>query len=166
MRKIILSVLMCLPIFAIAQPLSFSESVNIDVNASELSKRANEWLSANTSGVEKNDNIYVGKSSFIYNPTIFYGSLGTKGVVEYKVLITIQDNGYKYNITNFTHQGNANNEVNLSFGLITVDEEYPNHMKGQRKGWENKIWRELKKVSEEQAHTIMNSLKKSIANAN
>lgn len=142
-----------------AQSLSFSEAIQSNTPQSELKKRANNWMISNTDYTETQSNVFVGKSSTVYNPTIFYGSSGTKGVIDYKVIITVLDNGYKYEITKFTHTGNENNTVNLSFGELTINEDCPRHIKGQRKGWENKVWAELKDVSTNHAKDVAESIK-------
>lgn len=142
-----------------AQPLSYKENIKSSSSALDLEKRVKLWLATNTTNIENIDGIYTGNASTTYNPTMFYGSSGTKGVIECKVIISIDGDSYSYNITNFTHKGNPNNPTNLSFGELTEDEVCPRHMKGQRKGWENKVWKELKKVAADHAKELSSSIK-------
>jgi hypothetical protein len=125
MKKILL-LLLLIPAICMAQkaPVTYTGIGEINASKDELLTRVQRWMSkqctdSKTIGTDE----VAGSSSFMYNSKIFYGNLGTKGVVKYKISVIVKDGKYKYELTQFTHEGNPNNKVNLSFGLITEDEE-------------------------------------------
>lgn len=152
------------PTLSLSQPITKSGVFRSALSADELSNRAAQWMATNTDYSGSGGSLIAGSSHLTYNPTIFYGSQGTKGRIEYRVVISINKDGYKYDITNFIHHGNENNTVSLSFGQLTEDEHYPRHIKGQRKSWEDKVWNELKKTAKEHSETVAKSIESAMSN--
>ncbi|AGN89388.1 DUF4468 domain-containing protein [Flavobacterium psychrophilum] len=113
---------------------------------------------------DKEEGKIIARGSFNYNSNVFVYSNATKGHITYTLTIIVKDGRYKYEASNFTHQGNPENIVgDVSFGLITSDEECPYNISA--KGWRNRVWRDLKEQIDGYINPIIISLNKYIASA-
>ena len=107
---------------------------------------------------DKENGRIIGKGNIKYESNIFVGSTGTRGWINYTISISVKDGKYKYEITNFMHEGNSlNSQGAFSFDLITTDKECPKEV--GNKNWRNKVYIDIKKQIELKTNTIISSLK-------
>jgi len=149
--------------------LSYSkvEYVDSTLKSSELFTRAREWFALtfrSSNDViqleDKQNGKLIGKGAFKYTSRILYGSEGTKGWVYYTLTIQVKDGRYKFDLTNFIHEGNPNNTGGaLSFNLITTSDECPYDFAMSSKSWKNKVWKDIKQDIQTNSETIISSLK-------
>ncbi len=105
----------------------------------------------------------IGKGNMKYESTIFVGSSGTRGWISYTITISVKDGKYKYDITNFIHEGNSlNSQGAFSFDLITTDKECPKEV--GNKNWRNKVYADIKKQIESKTNSLISSLKEYMKN--
>jgi hypothetical protein len=146
-------------------PLSYSEVIKL-TDSTKSSKllyaSAKMWFTQTFKDPKEviilddpNNNIIVGRGNMRYNSKIFSGSAARQGWIGFDVQIACKDGRYKYNFSNFTHEGKSYN-----YGLITNDPFLPT-MKGMMMGGpENyKI-----KVTNELKETIKNRIESLIVN--
>ncbi|MBK7678129.1 MAG: DUF4468 domain-containing protein [Chitinophagaceae bacterium] len=83
-----------------------------------------------------------------YTSRIFVGSEGTKGWIRYTISVQVKDGRYKYEVTDFYHEGNPfNSGGQFSFRLITNENECPYKVGSMMgKGWRNKVWIDIKET--------------------
>jgi hypothetical protein len=153
-----------------AEPLAFSEVVKVDtaISANELFSRARTWFAETYRSAQdviqmedKEEGKIVGKGAIEYVSNVFVGSQGTKGLIRYTLTISVKKGRYKFDMTNFNHEGNpANGPGPISFGLITTSEDCPAHIQPKSvKGWKNKVWKDLKKDIDTNSSVLIASLK-------
>lgn len=154
----------------IAEPLTFSEVVKVDtsVSAKELYSRARTWFAETYRSAQdviqmedKEEGKIVAKGAIKYNSNVFVGSLGTKGWIRYTLTIIVKDGRYKFDMTNFIHEGNPLNDSGaISFELITTSETCPaNIYPKSTKGWKNKVWKDIKENIYTNESALIASLK-------
>lgn len=156
--------------------LIFTEVIQVDNTSKEqLFDRAKMWFTTiyrSSSDVlqiiDKDNGQLVGKAAMTYHSSIFKGSEATKGDIRYQVSIFFKDNRYKYEFTNFIHEGNSYNSTGAaSFGLITDENECPrkfnNIMAGTK--WCNNVWTDLKEKIDSEMKTTIESLKSQMINS-
>ncbi len=171
MKKIALTVLfLILNLICFSQETSkdliYTNVVKVDslTKASQLFINAKSWFAENYKNSQnviqfedKEEGKIIGKGSFKYNSNVFVYSNGTKGNISYTITIYVKDGRYKYEISNFIHEGNLLNAGGqASFGLITTDEECPRDI--STKGWRNKVWRDLKQQIDDYVNPLILSL--------
>jgi hypothetical protein len=148
--------------------MTFTKVVFVDstLKSPELYERAREWFaltyrsSKEVLQVEDKDNFkLIGKGAFKYISDIYYGSEGTKGWVYYTITVQVKDGKYKYELSNFIHEGNVVNPAGyFSFGLITSAQECPSPISYSTQNWRNKVWNDIKMNVNRDAYLTINSL--------
>jgi hypothetical protein len=115
---------------------------------------------------DKENGQIIGKGNMQYTSDIFVGSEGTKGWIRYKVKIVVKQGRYKYEITDFIHEGNPYNPGGqFSFGLITNSVPCPYKFKWSTKKWGDKVWLDIKETIAAKAPSMIESLKKAMSHA-
>ncbi len=155
-------------------PLQFQEVVQVDgASKDQLYSAALTWFGQTFgSGKEvlqtqdREGGTLVGRALFKYEPVIFMGSNGIRGVVRYTITLEFKDDRYRYTLGPFTHEGNpANPGGQFSFGVITGDEECPHPVYGTARSGREKTWTDLKVKTQHEAESIIASLKAKMATA-
>jgi hypothetical protein len=154
---------------SLSSPLEYSKVVNVDTTLSskELYNRARAWFAETYRSAQdviqmddKEIGKIIGKGNMKYVSSVFVGSNGTKGWIRYTISIQVKDGRYKYDISNFLHEGNAFNPYGaISFGLITNSIECPyktGSMSGQK--WKNKVWKDIKETIEANISPLSQSI--------
>jgi hypothetical protein len=129
--------------------ITFSKVMTVDssLKSAELYARARAWFAVTyRSGKDviqledKENGKLIGKGAIKYTSRVFVGSEGTKGWIYYTITIQIKDGRYKYELTDFIHEGNPyNSGGQFSFDLITSSEECPREFRMTNKSWRNKV---------------------------
>jgi hypothetical protein len=173
MRKFLLLGLLtitCLTLKAQAVDTSITYTKVIFVDSSltsaDLFARAKAWFATTyRSGKDviqmedKENGVLIGKGAFQYTSDIYWGSEGTKGWIYYSITIQVKEGRYKYELTNFIHEGNPfNSGGQLSFGLITSSQECTSVIRGTSRSWRNKVWNDIKTDLNYNAQLIIGSL--------
>ncbi|MBO6184199.1 MAG: DUF4468 domain-containing protein [Chryseobacterium sp.] len=109
---------------------------------------------------DSNNNIIVGRGNMRYNSKIFSGSAARQGWIGFDVQIACKDGRYKYNFSNFTHEGKTYN-----YGLITTDPFLPT-MKGMLMGgpenYKIRVTNELKETIKDRITILISELQKTM----
>lgn len=149
------------------ETLTFSEVVKVDslITSNELFFRAQTWfvdMFKNSKEViqlaDKENGKIIGKGSFDYNSRVFSGSETTKGLIRFTIIISLKSGRYKYEFTDFIHEGNKFARYgDISFGLITTSVDCPKNFPGKITGkkWKDNVWYDIKS----QINTNINPLK-------
>jgi hypothetical protein len=149
-------------LFAQDSALTFSRVVSIEnVSKNELYDRAKSWFAETYKSAkdviqmdDKEAGKLIGKGNFRYDSKVFSGSTQTTGWISYTITLQVKDNKYRYEITNFRHDGNGD----YDFGLITSSENCPYEMKSTFKNWRDKVWKDIKSTIAPNADDIVLSL--------
>jgi hypothetical protein len=154
--------------------ISYTKVVYVDssLKSIELYNRARSWFAESYRSSndviqleDKDEGKIIGKGSIRYISSVYYGSEGTKGWIRYTLSVQVKDGRYKYELTNFIHEGNPlNSGGQLSFGLITNEEECPREFKMTNRSWRNKVWNDIKRTVEIEAEILINSLENAMEN--
>lgn len=162
--------IICLLLFAFfiskaQEPLIYEGVVKIDTitNEQELMMRLKIWLDeafVNDKEViqildEENGQVN-GKGNLSYNSKVFMGSDGTTGKVHFKIKIQIKTGRYRYEFSEFVHDGNM--DYNSDFGLLTTDSICPVQFKGSPKSWCQKVWDDIKSQTDTKMHSVISNL--------
>ena len=158
-----------------SEPLSFTAVVQVEgVSQAELFVRAQAWFATTfkcgkcvMQTADKEAGQVIGRGAYEYASATFLSSKAISGWVTYTVKVFVKDGRYKYEITDFMHEGSPTasqygSYPPFSFGLVTTDENYPD-IKYCTKGICGKNWEKLKKDSEAQAKSLIESLAKAMA---
>jgi hypothetical protein len=158
-----------------ADPLSFTAVVQVEgVQKDELFARAQAWYATTfkcgkcvMQTADKEAGQIIGRGAFEYTCATFLSRGVIDGWVTYTVKVFVKDGRYKYEITDFVHEGSRivtqfGPDGPFSFGLITTDENYP-EIKYCTKDKCGKNWAKLKVDSEAAAKTLVASLAKAMA---
>ena len=158
-----------------AEPLSYSAVVQAEgVPQAELFVRAQAWFATTfkcgkcvMQTADKDAGQVIGRGAFEFESATLISSAVIHGWVTYTVKVFVKEGRYKYEITDFIHEGSKSVSefgVNgpFSFGLITTDEKYP-EIKHCTKGVCGKNWEKLKRESQSQAYALIASLAKAMA---
>lgn len=154
----------------ISPALAFTEVVQVDsiLSSKELYQRARSWFAESYRSAQdviqmddKENGKIIGKGSIKYNSNVFIASEGTRGWIRYTISIQVKDGRYRYEITDFYHEGNPLNPGGqFSFGLITTDTECPYQMNSRTpKGWKNKVWSDIKETIQKNIIPLKESMK-------
>jgi hypothetical protein len=146
------------------------EVVKVDttLSSNELYLRARAWFAESYRSAQdviqmddKENGKIIGKGNIRYTSRIFVGSEGTKGWIRYTISIQVKDGRYRYEITDFYHEGNPlNSGGQFSFGLITNDTECPYKIGSMTgKGWRNKVWNDIKETIKKNILSLTESIK-------
>lgn len=100
-----------------------------------------------------------GNFRFYYNTLPFTCATGT---IKYSIYIYVKDGRYKYEVTNFIHQGTLDN---CSFGLMTTDKECPANTRPKEWGavGANQVWDAVKADINHNVTELLTSLKADMA---
>ena len=142
----------------IAQPpLSYNEIIKVDsVSKAILFERARSWYNESFKSSQHILNIQVketgelsGNAIMEYKPEVFRGNNQTKGIIRFIVTIKVKDGKYRYEFTNFTHEGSRSitsygNVSASSFGLITITDTCSHSDFKGYQNWKNKVWADIK----------------------
>lgn len=148
--------------------LEYTEVVKVDSTASkaELIKRATIWFDQTFNNPDRVIQIkdedqgqFVGSASMNYDSKIYIGSAATHGIIKFQIKILLKDGRYKYQFSDFYHQGDM--PVG-TWGYLTDEKENPRHIKGQPKGWEQKVWDDIHAQLGTKLAVIIASLKEAM----
>ena len=100
-------------------PLHFSEIVQVhEASKDQLYSAALAWFGHTyRSGKDvlqtqdREGGTIIGRALFRYEPVIFMGSDGIRGVDRYTITIELKDGRYRYTLADFTHEGNPANPM-------------------------------------------------------
>ena len=153
--------------------LTYADVTKLDssILATDLYVRARAWfaekyVSANDviQMEDKENGLIIGKGKIKYTSDIFYGSEGTKGSIQYTIKVSVRQGRYRYEVTDFIHEGNPFNSAGqFSFGLITNSETCPYDFKFGSQKWSDKVWADIKKTIESNTPRHIESLKKDMS---
>lgn len=157
-----------------AQPaLTYTEVVNVDsISKAELYSRARSWFneafksSQNVLNIQdKETGELSGTGVMKYTPTVWRGNTQTIGIVRFNVTIKIKDGRYKYEFTNFTHEGSVSRNTYgklpaSSFGLITITDTCSHSDFEGYQNWKNKVWVDIKNQINININPMIEALKK------
>lgn len=177
MKKIIFVAIILLSSKTISQetgePLIYSSVVSVDSSktANQLYVLTRSWFAEKFNSAQdviqfddKDEGKIIAKARFPYMSKALVYSNATKGFISFTITVSFKDGRYKYEVTNFNHTGNPNNNPlagPVNFGLITSDQECPYPI--STKSWRNKTWKELKLVIDNNVQPIIKSLSNYIA---
>ncbi len=166
-KNVFVIVLVTLTCFCVLsqEKLTYSEVIELPGKSKDqLYDQAKQWFIEtykDASEVIQNDDkaggTIMGKALLSYNSNIYVGSAGTKGVIRYTIQISFKDGKYKYELTNFIHEG-----ATFDFGTITTDDECPYKIKGGTKNWNNKVWNDIKMQIDEYSRNFIGDLKEAM----
>lgn len=157
-------------------PLMYSDVIAVDsVSAGQLFERARRWFNSAFRDSDEVLNIQdresselSGKGRLKYSSRVFSGSVATEGYITFRITVLTKDGRYKYEVTDFTHEGNDQNRYGpADFGFITTDSECPYTMKqvwprsaslSSGKAWTTKVWNDIKSVIDKDMTTLVASL--------
>ena len=163
------------------QPLYYTQVIVIDSTTSkeELFDRARLWFNNNfTSSKEviqvadRNYGEMVCRGIIPYNTTINELRSAIVGEIRFDVKIYFKKGRYKYEFTNFRHEGiggygwtsgNLNTQYpSISFGLLTMDTLMPKDRLSKTIDykWQNKVWQDLKLFAGGRSFELVELLKK------
>lgn len=150
--------------------VSYSEVIQLDSTLSkdELYRRAKQWFVLtykDSKSVlqldDKSSGQLVGKATMKYNSSVFSGSASTSGYTDYTLSVFVKDGRYKYEMTNFIHDGTGNSTVpkGYDFGLITTSDASPYVPWAGSQNWATKVWKDIKTQMDINAKATIVSLK-------
>lgn len=155
------------------EPLKFTGVVKLadsTISASQIYSSCISWFAVSYKDSQRvlqqtDDENYriIAKALFkTYRETAF-GGTPAYGVVNYTIQIDCKDGKFRYEITNFIHDGNSNNANGkvLSFGLLTTADDCPinfNAWTECTKGQKLRVWNELKTQSTNYANELIKDL--------
>lgn len=163
------------------QPLYYRQTITIDTstNKEELLDRARLWFTTNFTSskevIQVADRQYgelVCRGIMPYSSNVFEQSSATKGQISFDVKIYFKTGRYKYEFTNFRHEGiggyeyfsgaEDNKYPPTSFGLLTTDTLIPKERFNRAIDyrWQNKVWNDLKMVAGVRCYELVELLKK------
>lgn len=178
MKYVLVCMLLTAAIFTNAQKaLVFSEVVQVDsATKDELYSRAKHWFAAFSADKkatlqlsDKEDGELVGKCTVAFASSYPSNNASVKGSISYTVSIYCKEGRFKYEITNFNHEGSSGiNEWGFTyeampFGLITTDATCPKGVQDSYADkWRNGVWNELKVVAQSEAEALAAALKETM----
>ncbi|MEN4759828.1 DUF4468 domain-containing protein [Chryseobacterium sp. C39-AII1] len=173
MKKIFLFFALILLINLQAQdkePLKFSQVVKVSDSTKSsiaLHTAAKMWFAQNFKNpkeviiMEDTDNkILVGRGNLKYSSKVFMGSAAREGWITFDVTIACKDGRYKYDFTNFIHEGQS---VNL--GIITNEEmlsTLTGMFAGGPKSYKIKVTNEIRDIISGKINLSIDNLKETM----
>lgn len=147
------------------EPYSFTEVVKAEAKtANELYYLSKIWLAdsyKNSKEVIQMDDptnhTIVGKGVIRYKSKVFMGGAATTGIVKYTIKIIAKDGRYKYEFTDFIHEGN---DSGSSFGYILKTENPPLKIGWEK--WRIKVYKDIKEQIDNTIKPLENSLKNAL----
>ena len=145
--------------------LSFNKVIQVDSTKKDIIYTGiKQWLSMNFVSSkkvidldDKDAGLIIVNALTDYN----YGKLSYlayNGYLKYTIKIQIKDNRYKVEVTNFVHDVKSGHSEGCALGLLTTDNEYGKG--GLQKGFNNKVWLDLKVKAEAIANDVFSQLAK------
>ncbi len=163
-------------------PLTYRQVIAVDsvTGKDDLLDRAREWFTACFTGsneviqvVDRNNGEFMCRGIMPYNSNVFERSSSTKGHISFDVKIYFKPGRFRYEFTNFRHEGTggyewasgseSNNKYPpVSFGLLTTDSLIPEERFDRKIDyrWQNKVWNDLKAVAGARTYDLVELLKK------
>lgn len=141
-------------------------SCEVDLSKEVLYNRGYNWVVSvfkNPQKVvqikDKEGGQIVCKGYFEYAPEndVWSRYDATKGYIHFTVKLFFKDGRYKYVFTDFIH---APKDEAMSFGVITMEDEYPGTLSLSTKKWREWIWDDIKEQVEWKVGVIEASLLK------
>lgn len=172
--KLSFIVLLFLPISLLSQEtLKFERTIPIDVNKKKkVIKDIDEWISTQpnltlTLHQTSPEEVINLDGSFTFENTVKYDASATysrmyiaqtNGNISYKISIFIKDNQLIFQVGDFKHSPVAKGE-RIEFGTITTSDTAPKNLKFDYDAdWCDKVWANMKKLSEENAQRFFDTL--------
>ncbi|MCK9613015.1 MAG: DUF4468 domain-containing protein [Bacteroidales bacterium] len=117
---------------------------------------------------DKESGEFVGKGTFSYISAIKLMRVCTSGYIKFTINLWVKDGRYKYEFTDFVHEGTyAQGHDPVNFGLIT-DATYIDidcwDCWGNK--WENEVWNDIKYSINSKVKSLINDLKSSMSKKN
>lgn len=174
MKPVLTTLLILAALLGSAQePLAFSGVIKTDSTATkdQIMLAVKSWyltaLSSKSLPVSDNETgIIVTRVSMPYTSDIFMGNNATRGTISYDLQVTCKDGRYKYELTNFRHEGTGGagqfgSYPALSFGLLTTEADCPaNVIPNEAVKWRNNLWHEMKDRAKHESQVAELSLSK------
>ena len=131
------------------EAVSYSKVVQVDsTDKAKLFAMVHEWFASTYNSAndviqmsDKEAGILVGKGAMTYS----YGKVSYvcyDGKVDYTIKVSVKDNRFKIELSNFIHSINPGNGAQCNLGLITTAEVYTTS--GMSKNYSNKAWVDIK----------------------
>lgn len=161
---VLLSLFFSLNVFS-QDKYEFVEVVEVEgVSADILYERSKTWLAKtyrSASDVIQHDNPetrqIIGQASIRYEPNYLSGRDMTRGYIRYEINITSRDGRFRYQFTDFVHEGSARGGSGNA-GLILIDEENPNPIRGGGRRWNTTVWNDIKDQINDSIKPLINDL--------
>lgn len=142
---------------------SFSDTVRLaNIPKEELYSRAWNWFDEQTKTdphfleeANMRHGRFTGTSSIRFESRMKGGSEFVKGKIFFLVKITVSDDFYVYEFTDFIHQGR------ITFNTITSAPKYPYRTVAD-KDWHNMMWEEMKVSVKDQIYPMIGNLRASM----
>jgi hypothetical protein len=186
MKSIFLSLVFsfCFVLCHSQKPFYYKEVIEVDTTTTkeELFERARLWFNDNFTSsneviqvADRNYGELVCRGIIPYNTTINELRSAIVGEIRFDVKIYFKKGRYKYEFTNFRHEGtggygwttgNLNTQYPpISFGLLTVDTLMPKDRLSKTIDyrWQNIVWRDLKLFAGGRSFELVELLKKYMA---
>lgn len=167
MKHLVFLVTMMMAILCKAQdeglePYSFTEVVKAESKtANELYYLSKIWMADTYKNAKEviqmedaANHTIVGKGAIRYTSKVFVGGSATTGIVKYTIKIMAKDGRYKYEFTDFIHEGN---DSDSSFGHILKTENPPLKIGWEK--WRIKVYKDIKEQIDKAIKPLENSLK-------
>lgn len=147
------------------EAITFSKVIQADsLNQAKLFTTINEWFASTYNSAkdviqvaDKEAGLIVGNGSMNYT----YGKMAYRcyeGHITYTIKVSVKDNRYKVELTQFTHAVNFGNAPSCSLGLVSTSEFYATS--GMSKNYHNNVWQDIKLKAEQYSMQIFDSLEK------
>ena len=167
--KQLLALLLLLPLLCSAQEkLFYSGIITTDstLKKDDLFISARAWYNKTFNSskdviqiIDKETGDISGKGTFKYASNVFRGNDKTAGYINFSISIFVKEGKYKYEFSDFIHESINNYD---SFGIITTEIDYPRHLSGNIKSWENNVWKDIKAQIEANTTLLIETLKESM----
>lgn len=155
MKKILVVCMLFLAVSIQAQdPLSFEKVIQVDsIKKDAIYNGLKEWVGMNFKSAknvieidDKEAGILIIKSVTDYSIKNLQLSC-YEGYHHFTIKFQVKDGRFKASVTNFRHENQPGNKETCNIGLVTTDEFYPGKSGLGMKGFNNKIWNDLKAKS-------------------
>jgi|SRR5690554_1675105 len=154
------------------EPLKFAEVVLVEGAAkSELFERATIWFNTNQRSTigdvvlkHSNEELgeLVGEARINYTTNKNEEFKIANGYIEYTIKISVSDEVYNFEFSNFIHHVDELTEKSINFDLLTYEETYPNSNNVDSK-LVNKIWNDIKLKVINNSSSLIENLKKTMS---
>jgi hypothetical protein len=142
---------------------SFEKIILVDsINKASIFISINEWFAKTYNSAndviqinDKEEGIIIGNGIIIYN----YGKVSyscSEGSLKYSIKVSVKNNKYKIELSNFIHTVNIGNNLKCQLGLINNSDLYSTS--GMYKGIQNDVWNDIKLKIEQFSNSIFQSI--------